>query len=335
MIWKLLSRLASPGGPRACLSVLYFHRVLLEPDPMLPDEHHARSFAQLLDWLIGQFELLPLEEAVQRLGSGTLPAGAASITFDDGYRDNHDVAMPLLRQRGVPATFFVATGYLDGGIMWNDCITEACRRSPLAVASVPEWQIDAAPLSTQQQRGALAGLLVKRLKYLAADERDRAARRIAQALQADLPENLMMRPEHVRALADAGFGIGAHTRSHPILARLDDASARAEMSASRDDLQRITGRPVPLFAYPNGRRGKDYDQRHSDMLRDLGFKAALATDPGACTAASDPWALPRFTPWDRRALPFRTQLLANQLRARRRGSNAPPDAGGNAGGAIQ
>jgi peptidoglycan/xylan/chitin deacetylase (PgdA/CDA1 family) len=60
--------------------------------------------------------------------SGALPERAAAITFDDGYADNFTRALPLLREQGLPATFFVATGFLDGGRMWNDTISEAIRR---------------------------------------------------------------------------------------------------------------------------------------------------------------------------------------------------------------
>src|SRR5262249_56576651 len=77
------------------------------------------------DW----FTVLPLPEAIERLRTGALPSRAAAITFDDGYADNCTVAMPILSRLRLPATFFVATGFLDGGRMWNDTVIESVRRA--------------------------------------------------------------------------------------------------------------------------------------------------------------------------------------------------------------
>ncbi len=110
------------------LSILVFHRVLPEPDPLFPDCRMRRGFARSVGWLHRWFNVLPLDEAIGRLAGGTLPERAAAITFDDGYADNFTVALPLLRERGSTATFFVATGFLDGGRMLNDTIIEAIRR---------------------------------------------------------------------------------------------------------------------------------------------------------------------------------------------------------------
>ena len=68
-----------------------------------------------------------------------------------------------------------------------------------------------------------------------------------------------------------------------------------------------------MFAYPNGRWDKDFDQRHRDMVEMCGFDAAFSTEPGVCKASSDPWNLPRFTPWDRTGTRFSLRMLANYL----------------------
>ena len=77
----------SPAGPQARLSVLIFHRVMPEPDPLFPDEMHARRFNEVCGWIKSWFNVLPLDQAVARMASGILPARAACITFDDGHTD--------------------------------------------------------------------------------------------------------------------------------------------------------------------------------------------------------------------------------------------------------
>jgi len=125
--FTLFNRLLSPGGPRGRLTIMIFHRVLPEPDSLMPFEPDAPTFERRMRHLREWFNVLPLDDAVCRLKAGTLPPRALCITFDDGYADNHDVAFPILRDLGIHATFFIATGFLDGGCMWNDKIIESVR----------------------------------------------------------------------------------------------------------------------------------------------------------------------------------------------------------------
>jgi peptidoglycan/xylan/chitin deacetylase (PgdA/CDA1 family) len=107
-----------------------------------------------------------------------------------------------------------------------------------------------------------------------------------------------MTGDQVRSLAAAGMGVGGHTVSHPILARLDDAAARREITGGREVLEAIVRQPVRLFAYPNGRPDVDYRAAHVRMTRELGFVAAFSTAAGAARMGDSIHQLPRFTPWD-------------------------------------
>lgn len=311
MLLKTAFALASPGGKDGQFAILIFHRVLAEPDPLFPGEPDRQRFEEILRWLKSWFNVLPLEEGVQRLRRGDLPARAAAITFDDGYADNFENATPLLQKHGLHATFFVATGFLDGGRMWNDTIIESVRN-----AIVPELDAGFAGLGRLDindidgKRAAL-DKLIPAIKHLQPDMRETAVARVAEACQARLPNNLMMTSAQLRELRHCGMGIGAHTVSHPILARTDATTAHREISNSRDALQAILGERIGLFAYPNGKLGTDYDQSHADMVRSLGFDAAVSTNPGICHAGSNIYELPRFTPWDRGRWRFATRLLLN------------------------
>jgi len=129
LIKALLASLSHQGSD-ARLSILIFHRVLPQPDPLFPGEITAPGFEQICQWLAGWFRVLPLDEAARLLRQGRLPSRALAITFDDGYADNCTVAAPLLQRHSLPCSFFVATGFLDGGRMWNDTLIETVRRAP-------------------------------------------------------------------------------------------------------------------------------------------------------------------------------------------------------------
>ena len=297
--FRPLLRILSPEGSRGRLTILIFHRVHERPDTLFPNEIHADVFRERMRWIRSSFNVLPLDDAVTALAQGNIPARALAITFDDGYADNFTVALPILRELGLSATFFIATGFLDGGRMWNDTVIEAIRDAKgneldLTMVGLGVFRGD----SPEGRRNAIEAIL-GRLKYLPPRERLERADSIAAIARVEPPSNLMMSGEQIRELARAGMGIGGHTVSHPILARLDEASARQEISDGRDALEALTRQPVNFFAYPNGKPLRDYTAAHVRMVKSLGFRAAVSTAHGAARVGDTPYELPRFTPWGR------------------------------------
>ncbi|MEP6997744.1 MAG: polysaccharide deacetylase family protein [Betaproteobacteria bacterium] len=309
---RTLAGQVAPGGKRARLSILLYHRVLAHADPLNNWDPTAAEFESQLRALSGFFTVLPLGEAVERLRSRDLPAGAACVTFDDGYRDNVDVALPILRRHRVPATFFIATSYLNGGRMWNDTIVESVRACGMSELDLRRWSMEVLPLSTPEWRRKAIAHILSALKHLPGGRRETTAAEIEAMVGAPLPRDLMMRDDDVRALRAAGMEIGAHTATHPILTRVSPADARREIDESREYLARILDESVPLFAYPNGKPGQDYAAEHVRMVRDAGFSAAVSTSWGVATQESDVLQLPRFTPWDRHPVKFALRLLLNR-----------------------
>jgi peptidoglycan/xylan/chitin deacetylase (PgdA/CDA1 family) len=303
-------RLLSTGRRRG-LSILIYHRVLPAPDPIFPGEVDAKVFDAQLALLKSRFNVLPLLDAVRLAKAGRLPPRAACITFDDGYADNAEVALPLLQKHGLHATFFIATGFLDGGRMWNDTVIEAVRNAPDGELDVRALELGHYQLGTPDSRREAIGGLIGRLKYLPMAERQQQVERLAQHVGRALPDDLMMDMAQLRRLRDAGMGLGAHTVNHPILARLDPAQAREEIAAGKAQLEQLLGQPVPLFAYPNGKPGEDYAAEHVAMVRELGFEAAVSTAWGAQRGIPDWFQLPRFTPWDRSPGRFVLRLARN------------------------
>lgn len=289
------------------LSILFYHRVLPESDPLQPDIPDAELFRRHMRWLRRFYRVLPLAEAVTLLARGRLPRRAVAITFDDGYRDNYEVALDILRELDLSATFFISSGFLDGGRMWNDTVIETVRRLPETELTFEPCDIRDLPLCSMSQRRWAVAQLLAELKYRPLAQRQELCETLAAQLNQPLPR-LMMTREQVRGLRRAGMEIGAHTVHHPILKRLAAATARAEIEQSKQALEEILGEPVRLFAYPNGKMGQDFGPEHAAMVAESGFQAAVTTDWGTADAATDPYGLPRFTPWDRQPWRFAARL---------------------------
>lgn len=305
---KAGSRLVSPGGRRGSLLVLMYHRVLPEPDVLLGDEPDAAAFAAQMDLVLELFNVLSLSEAVERLASGTLPPRAVAITFDDGYANNLEVAAPILAARGLTATFFVTTGFIDGGQMWNDIVIEALRQAP-AELDLGDLGLGRYRLPDVAARRKGIDDILPRLKYVELPERLRRAQAIAARVGLVQTEQPMMTEWQLRELARLGMEIGAHCVTHPILARISPESARWEIVESKARLEAILGAPVRTFAYPNGRPGTDYGPEHVAMVRDAGFSAAVSTAWGAAARGADRYQVPRIAPWDKGSLKYGLRML--------------------------
>ncbi|MEO5698536.1 MAG: polysaccharide deacetylase family protein [Burkholderiaceae bacterium] len=312
-MFHLLGDLCSPGGSRGKLTVLIYHRVLAEADPILHDEIDAAHFAVHMQFLRREFNVLPLGDAVAGLRRGSLPPRALSITFDDGYANNEEVALPILTGLDLPATFFVSTGFLDGRIMFNDSIIEAVRSAPAGTHDLGPIGLPAIAFGDSVSRRSAIDLLIGHLKYRPQDERGALTQTLADALRGTLPRNLMMSPDQVRRLHRQGMAIGSHTINHPILMQQDAATASDEIVGSKRRLEEITGAPVTLFAYPNGQPGVDYGARDIEIVRQAGFDAALSTVSRVADRRSDLMQIPRINPWDRSPRRMGLRLLAGAL----------------------
>lgn len=313
---QLPLKLLSPHGARGRLSILIFHRVLPRPDPLLPEVPDAAWFEEQMNWVRHWFNVMPLAAAAESLFAGTLPARALAITFDDGYADNEELAAPILSRLGLHATFFVSTGFLSGGCMWNDRIIEAvrsCGAPELDLTRIGLGVVKLEPL--MQRRGAVVTLLDS-IKHMEPDERSAAVAAIVEVAQAGPAPDLMMQPAQIRRMRQRGMDVGAHTVSHPILTRLSPAAARGEIGASKEHLEGLLGERIELFAYPNGVPRQDYAEEHVRMVRECGFTAAVSTAWGSASSRSDRFQLPRFTPWDRSRLRYGTRLLWNLRHAK-------------------
>ncbi len=308
--------LASFTGARKRFPILIFHRVLAKPDPFAMAPISEAAFDELLVALTRTFRILPLGELIERSEKGDLPARSLALTFDDGYRDNATTALPLLRKHRAHATIFLATGLIGTGeCAWYDRVLESFRGSPCEGWDGTDLGVGQVKLISQAVRANTAFRALEGLKRLPAAERDARISRLEDELDSHPPRpQLMLNWDEARVLRDSGWvELGAHTHSHPILSRCDDATVAEEIKLSRDILERELGVVPRLFAYPNGRRD-DFDERAKRALRDLGFRAAMTTESGVNARNTDRFELLRLQAWDPNPWAMAARLLVEVAR---------------------
>ncbi len=259
------------------LAILGYHRVNDERDPYfyaLPTAVFERHMA----YVARAYRVLPLEEAVACLAHGDLPPNALCITFDDGYRDNLTHAAPILARYRLPATVFLATGFIGASaVPWFDQIASAFKTTTASAFRAPWGAV--VPLETVPERVAAIARSQAHLKTVPhaafAGELERLCGAVAPR-GAEAAKNTMLGWDDVHALRGLGCAIGAHTVTHPILSRMSDDDAAREISESRRMIEAGCGIAPRAFAYPNG-QATDYTETTVRLVREAGFQCAVTT----------------------------------------------------------
>lgn len=309
MLSQFLIRSVSVGR----LSVFLFHKVPAVPDPLIPGEVSLERFEWLLDHALRAFTVIPLDDAVVRLKAGTLPRGAACITFDDGYPDWLTGVAPALRRRNLHATFFITSGQFDGVPLWHERILAAVRRLPGPLLDMGIPFLPAQPVATTQDRQRQVQRLEQELKYLTLYRREQILQQLETMAGVQAAAVPVMSEAQLRDLHSQGFGIGAHTALHPILDYCNAEEAEREIGGTRERLQGIVSGAVNGFAYPNGRPYADFSRLHVDAVKRAGYRYAVTTHWGVADASTSPYQIPRFTPWAERDWHVTYQLVRNLM----------------------
>jgi peptidoglycan/xylan/chitin deacetylase (PgdA/CDA1 family) len=280
-----------------------------------------------LDYVRRNFHVLPLEEALERLDAGTLPANAAAITFDDGTRNLLTHAAPVLRELGLPAAVFLATGPMGTNeTLWPDRLWLAFARTTEPEVDLTSFGLGRPSLGSADERGACYAITVERFKDLPDGERierlESLVATLAPELNGDTGPFRLLSWDEAHALArDGNVTLYPHTVTHPILSRCPDEKVAYEILESCATLERETGEPPTVFAYPNG-RVHDFDERAKTALRRRGVRWALATTTGLAHRDSDPLALPRIPVGCNLSFPGFQLLLSGAVAQRTRNQTA-------------
>jgi peptidoglycan/xylan/chitin deacetylase (PgdA/CDA1 family) len=256
-------------------------------------------FEQQMRFLHDNCDVIPLSSVVPRLRHGGPRRPTVAITFDDGFRNNYDLAYPVLQEFELPATIFLTTGLIG-----TDATLWYCRLN-LALARTAcreiHWNGERYALGNRAERTIASAALQRRLKEQPHATLLTAVRELVQALGDDpdaaIPPDSpfrMLGPDAIAGMMRDGLiEWGAHTRSHAILGRLPPEAQYREIADSVSRVAELTGRPCRLFAYPNGRFA-DYDASCLEILASLGLDAAVTAEAGENTAETPVYELRRL-----------------------------------------
>ncbi len=328
---KILELRAHTGAP--WLSILTYHRFpkqdgtepfddgVIDTSP-LELEQHLVSIKR-------HFNIVGIQELCEFVQGGTLPRNPVAITFDDGYLDNYEQALPILRRLDCKAIFFVATSYInERRLYWWDKVAylvKQCSRDSIQLNYPSPFRVDLA------DRPHAIFRLLRFIKACPQLDMDRLLTELGQAvgipwtreLELASAERLLMTWDHVRALREAGMDVESHTRTHRVLQTLSEAELRDELAGSRADLQRELGEAPRAVAYPIGKplagsarlraalasagyelgftngtgptrtwgRRDPYDIRRQTVSRDLGAAYLLSILAVPPLAPKHPWHL--------------------------------------------
>jgi peptidoglycan/xylan/chitin deacetylase (PgdA/CDA1 family) len=281
-------------------AVLMYHRVL--PDQIKADSYSAdgiivspETFREQMEVLRRRFKPLSLAEYIGHLEEGWFPDNSCLVTFDDGWFDNHEYALPVLEATQVPAVVFVATDFIGtSGCFWQESLSRL-------LADAARLGDDAAPTFSGLSRTDVHGLAPERrklairqcidgLKHRSLLEVTELTSCVENLLLAHGAPNTTRHPdrflswEQVIGLAGSGLvSIGSHCRSHVPLTRLDLSAASRELEESRQIIATRTGTSPIAIAYPNG----DCNGQIGEAAGRAGYKAAFTTERGYASGTAN------------------------------------------------
>ena len=294
--------------------ILYYHRVNDDGDPFFP-AIGTSLFEAEMRFVSKHYRVVSLTELVERLAEGSVEPVLA-ITFDDGYRDNYDLAFPILQRYGLPATIFLTTGSMDSREpLWFEQIALAFKKTTRQSAD-----LDIDPRSRFWMRTTVERLQCVDRAFAIfrglpdAERRQSVARTLQQLGARDEGERdgKMLGWDQVRFMKDRGIDFGGHTVTHPFLSRMSGDRVAWEASECKRRIEDEMQSPARHFAYPNG-RDEDFGQWNKDLIRRAGYRAAVTTIWGVNNQSTDPMELRRGGPWETSPAAFAYKLDWYQL----------------------
>lgn len=284
----LRSRAASPW-----ITVLTYHRAAPPEAAAVFDDGVVdvtpEAFDRQVAFLVKWFDIIGVEDLLEFRRGGPLPKNPLLITFDDGYLDNHDVALPILKKHGTKAVFFMATHYLsERRLFWWDKINwlmKRCTKDAIELTFPAPERLVLGPTARERKSAITRALRIVKdhhgldlprfLDALA----DACGVSLSREDETKLADSILMTWDHVKALRAAGMDVQSHTSTHRVLQTLRDDQLAEELGGSREVLEGVLGEKVRAISYPVGKPLR-YTPGIRNAVRKAGYELGFSNGTG-------------------------------------------------------
>ncbi len=311
MIRALIKKTAGLSGPGKIIRyvtrfnprILMYHGLTENPTTREWTQVAIDTFKEQMQYLRQFFHPVSLREMVAMLESGKIEPHAVTVTFDDGYKSNYDLAYPILKELGIPATIFITSRFVMPQsnrylYLWPDLISVILKSHAPTAIDLDDLSLGQYNLSSERNIYSAHNEICERLKSVASTDNENVVAALYERFGDTIDDNRFsdfspMTPENVRRLAaDDLITIGAHSQNHPILSRLEPARLEEEIVGSKRDLEEITGVSISEFAYPNG-RWRDINREVVEITA-RHFECAVLTETGLNLTGHNKYLLRRI-----------------------------------------
>ena len=253
-----------------------FHRVSDEKDDLWPPMTPA-LFEKIIGSLVKTYKIVGLEEWLSQENNEVADKRLATILFDDGYKDNIEYAVPILEKHNCPASFYIVTDCINKNIpTWTYLLDHTLQQTKISSISIDHRQAPVGLKNIRVSDKAMVRKIKPWMKNLSNTDRVQVLDAILkQCNDVPFPENKMMSWADIHQIMEAGFHIGSHSHTHPMLAALEDESEILdELSVSFLTINEKTGKSPQTISYPIG----SFDERVIRLANQAGYKYGLAVE---------------------------------------------------------
>jgi len=281
--------------------IIPYHMIVDEPNGFYPETSTA-DFEKQIAHLVKNYKVISLDEIVERVKTKKSLRLCVVITFDDGFRDNYEIAYPILRKYNIPATIFLTTEYIENGTApWFiklRYIFMKTQRTHLQLFH--NGTTISSHMHTRDEKSAASDKAMAYLKDCHDQDRLILLDRLYEELGLNGFErlnDLMLTWNQIKEMAENDISFGAHTVNHPILSRIPLDKAKYEIVESKKRIEENIGEAVTSIAYPFGKKAH-YSSDLFPVLEKVGFKCAVTTETTTNTYDTNLFALSRSAPWE-------------------------------------
>ncbi len=278
--------------------ILTYHRITPDRDEFLrPNALTPQEFQEQIEGFAKHYEILSLDQLTQLLyEKKQLPKKAIVITLDDGFKENYQYVYPVLKKCHVPATVFLATGYIGANrTLWTHKLRYIFQQTRKVETEMQE--LGMLRLQSKDDKIKARSIAAEKLKKMPDVEKEVLLEKLSNVLDVDIPDSIgddtFLSWDEVREMNSDDIMFGAHTVNHPILTRVSLQEATLEICQSKSDIEEKTGQKVTSFAYPNGGH-RDFNRQIADIIKNSGFSCAVSTIPNWITPGADLYMLGRI-----------------------------------------